>query len=206
MKQTLTGLPIALAALWPLLTACGPATPQVVVPSVGVAETLATSTAQETAEEEAPGAPSAPKCGKDPEGCYWKAVELAQGSERDRKHATGLLLSACKRGAAEACGDRSKVLAKGSYKRALKLIDKGEWASAIGYLATADQLVPGAQPKYWMAVCFDRQAKSQEAKSHYESFLASANPDKHLDKVEYAKKRIEEIDKGVPMSSSTPPP
>jgi len=206
MKQTLTLSPIALAALWALLTACGPATEQVVVPSVGVAEPQPTSTAPETAEEETPGAPSGPKCGKDPEGCYWQAVELAQGSESERRRATGLLLTACKRGATEACGDRSKVLAKGSYKLALKLIDKGEWASAIGYLATADQLVPGAQPKYWMAVCFDRQAKSQEAKSHYESFLAFANPDKYIDKIEYAKKRIEEIDKGVPMSSSTPPP
>lgn len=89
---------------------------------------------------------------------------------------------------------QKKTEAKRLYGEANAAYDKGEFDKAYSLFHEADNLVPGAVPKFRAAESLDKAGKVQGAISAYESFLASnPPPDKNQERIDSARKRIEAL-------------
>src|SRR5262245_53566484 len=62
---------------------------------------------------------------------------------------------------------QKKTEAKKLYDQAKEKFEKGDYAAAYDLYSQADQLVPGASPKYYSAVSLDKQNKVTEAIAAY---------------------------------------
>jgi tetratricopeptide (TPR) repeat protein len=89
---------------------------------------------------------------------------------------------------------QAKDAAKKHYKDGEAKFEKGDYAGALADYTAADELVPGAVPKYKIAQSVDKQNKAVDAVAAYQKFLDS-NPEaaKHQERIDDAKKRIEAL-------------
>lgn len=107
---------------------------------------------------------------------------------------------------------QKKDAAKKNFKEAEAKFDKGDYAGALVLYQEADDLIPGASPKYKMAVSLDKMNKTKEAVEAYQKFLdANPDPEKFKDKIADAKGRQEALKKTpgkvkVALSPDAAPP
>jgi hypothetical protein len=86
---------------------------------------------------------------------------------------------------------QKKAEAKRLYGEANAAYDRGEFDKAYQLFNDANNLVPGAVPKFRAAESLDKAGKVQGAISAYQAFLASnPAPEKYQDRIDSAKKRI----------------
>ncbi|KYF62549.1 PEGA domain-containing protein, partial [Sorangium cellulosum] len=91
---------------------------------------------------------------------------------------------------------QKKDEAKKLYKEAETRFDKGEYAVAADLYRQADEHVPGAAPKYKLALSLDKQGLAAEAVAAWQSFLDSKpDAEKFKDKITEAQGRIEALKK-----------
>ncbi|AUX39281.1 hypothetical protein SOCE26_006650 [Sorangium cellulosum] len=91
---------------------------------------------------------------------------------------------------------QKKDEAKKLYKEAEARFDKGEYATAAELYRQADAYVPGAAPKYKLALSLDKQGLAVEAVAAWQSFLDSKpDADKFKDKITEAQGRVEALKK-----------
>lgn len=84
-----------------------------------------------------------------------------------------------------------KEAAKKAFEEAQAKFAAGEYAAAHDLYKQADELVPGAVPKFKMAESLDKSGDVEGAIAAYEAFLASKPPeDKNKERIEAAKARI----------------
>lgn len=84
-----------------------------------------------------------------------------------------------------------KEAAKKAFEEAQAKFAAGEYAAAHDLYKQADELIPGAVPKFKMAESLDKAGDVEGAISGYEAFLASKPPeDKNKERIEAAKSRI----------------
>ncbi|MEZ4438326.1 MAG: hypothetical protein R3B72_04525 [Polyangiaceae bacterium] len=88
-----------------------------------------------------------------------------------------------------------KQEAKAAYTKGKALMDRNDFAGAAEAFKKADELVPGAAPKYQVAVCLDRLGSAKEAIEAYRTFINSQPGEKYADRVVAAGKRIAELEK-----------
>jgi hypothetical protein len=89
---------------------------------------------------------------------------------------------------------QKKETAKKLFGEAKEKFEKGDYAGALPLYQQADDLVPGARPKYLAAVCLDKTAQVQDAVAAYQKFLDSnADPDKFKTEIADAKGRIDAL-------------
>ena len=89
---------------------------------------------------------------------------------------------------------KTKQEARKSYASGKAKMAKGDHAGALEDFRNADRLVPGAAPKYQIAVCLDRLGKADEAVAAYRVFLESQPGDKYATEVADAGKRLAELE------------
>jgi len=85
--------------------------------------------------------------------------------------------------------------AKAAYVKGKALMKKGDYAAAAEQFKKADELVPGAAPKYQVAVCYDKLGDAGEAVKAYKNFISSNPGEKYADRVVAAGKRVAELEK-----------
>jgi hypothetical protein len=90
---------------------------------------------------------------------------------------------------------RIKKDAKAAYVKGKALMKKGDYAAAAEQFEKADELVPGAAPKYQIAVCYDKLGDAQKAVDAYKNFISSNPGEKYADRVVAAGKRVAELQK-----------
>ncbi|AUX20001.1 hypothetical protein SOCEGT47_004580 [Sorangium cellulosum] len=91
---------------------------------------------------------------------------------------------------------QKKDAAKKLYKEAESRFDKGEYAVAADLYRQADEHVPGAAPKYKLALSLDKQGLTVEAVAAWQVFLDSKpDAEKFKDKIAEAQERIEALKK-----------
>jgi tetratricopeptide (TPR) repeat protein len=91
---------------------------------------------------------------------------------------------------------QKKDEAKKLYKDAETKFDKGDFAGAVELYRQADEYVPGAAPKYKIALSLDKQGVAPEAVAAWQSFLDSKpDAEKFKDKIAEAQGRIEALKK-----------
>lgn len=91
---------------------------------------------------------------------------------------------------------QKKDEAKKKFEEANKKFESGDFAAAYTLFKEADDLVPGAVPKYRMAESKDKGGEVGEAIKGYEAFLASNPPaDKNQARIDAAKARIDSLKK-----------
>ena len=100
--------------------------------------------------------------------------------------------------AATKVSKKSKLEAKKSYLMGKKKMSAGKYDAALEHFQKADELVPGAAPKYQIAVCFDKLGKAKEAVGAYKDFVGVEPGKKYADRVDAAKKRITELEATLP--------
>src|SRR5690606_7097611 len=84
-----------------------------------------------------------------------------------------------------------KEAAKKAFEEAQAKFAAGEYAAAHDLYKEADELIPGAVPKFKMAESLDKAGDVEGAITAYEAFLASKPPeDKNKERIEAAKSRI----------------
>jgi hypothetical protein len=91
---------------------------------------------------------------------------------------------------------QTKEEAKKHYKSGEAKFAKGDYAGALDDFQTADGLIPGAAPKFWIAETYEKMSKVPEAVTAYQTFLdSSPDAEKYKDKIADAKTRIEALKK-----------
>jgi hypothetical protein len=100
--------------------------------------------------------------------------------------------------AAAKVSKKSKLEAKKAYLMGKKKMSAGKYDGALEHFQKADELVPGAAPKYQIAVCFDKLGKAREAVGAYKAFVGVEPGKKYADRVDAAKKRITELEATLP--------
>lgn len=91
---------------------------------------------------------------------------------------------------------QKKDAAKDAYKEAEEKFGKGDYAGALELYKKADELVPGAAPKYKIAACNDKLGKVKDAVAGYKAFLdAQPDPEKYKDKITDATSRKDALEK-----------
>ncbi|WP_437734722.1 PEGA domain-containing protein [Sorangium sp. So ce1335] len=91
---------------------------------------------------------------------------------------------------------QKKDEAKKLYKEAEARFDKGEYAVAADLYRQADEHVPGAAPKYKLALSLDKQGLAVDAVAAWQAFLDSKpDAEKFKDKIAEAQGRIEALKK-----------
>lgn len=88
-----------------------------------------------------------------------------------------------------------KKEAKNAYVKGKALMKKGDYAAAVEQFEEADSLVPGAAPKYQIAVCYDKLGDAAKAVKAYRNFISSNPGEKYADRVVAAGKRISELER-----------
>jgi hypothetical protein len=107
---------------------------------------------------------------------------------------------------------QKKDAAKKAYKDAEAKLDKADYAGALVLYQEADQLVPGAAPKFKIAACLDKLGRVKEAHESYKVFLGgSPDAEKYKDKIAEAKVRMDALAKTpakvkVVVTGGEPPP
>lgn len=90
----------------------------------------------------------------------------------------------------------AKKEALAHYKAGEAKFGKGDYAGALEDFKTADELVPGAAPKYWAALTLDKMNKAPDAVAAYQTFLDSKpDAEKFKDKITEATSRIDALKK-----------
>jgi hypothetical protein len=89
---------------------------------------------------------------------------------------------------------QKKDQAKKLFGEAKEKFEKGDYAGALPLYEQADELVPGARPKYQAAVCLDKTGQVVDAVAWYQKFL-DGNPDadKYKAEIPDAKARIDAL-------------
>lgn len=124
-------------------------------------------------------------------GCTLLATALSGGVDTAYAQGAGSGKPAAGKKLTEA---QKKAEAKRLFGEANAAYDRGEFDKAYQMFHDADNLVPGAVPKYRAAEALDKAGKVQGAISAYEEFLASNPPaDKNQERIDTAKKRIEAL-------------
>ncbi|WP_437999085.1 PEGA domain-containing protein [Sorangium sp. So ce185] len=91
---------------------------------------------------------------------------------------------------------QKKDEAKKLYKEAEARFEKGEYAVAADLYRQADEHVPGAAPKYKLALSLDKQGLATEAVAAWQAFLDSKpDAEKFKDKITEAQGRVEALKK-----------
>lgn len=91
---------------------------------------------------------------------------------------------------------QKKEEAKRLYKEAETKFDAGDFAAAVPLYREADELIPGAPPKYKIAQAIDKQGLAVEAVAAWQAFLdAKPDADKFKEKITEAQERIEALKK-----------
>ncbi|HVY49437.1 MAG TPA: PEGA domain-containing protein [Minicystis sp.] len=91
---------------------------------------------------------------------------------------------------------QKKDLAKKTFGEAQKKFEAGDYAGAVVLYKQADDLIPGARPKYQIAKSLDKLNKVPEAVSAYQVFLDShPDPDKMKDPIADATARLDALKK-----------
>ncbi len=91
---------------------------------------------------------------------------------------------------------QKKDEAKKLYKEAEARFEKAEYAVAADLYRQADEHVPGAAPKYKLALALDKQGLVTEAVAAWQSFLDSKpDAEKFKDKITEAQGRVESLKK-----------
>ncbi|EYF01331.1 hypothetical protein [Chondromyces apiculatus] len=91
---------------------------------------------------------------------------------------------------------QKKDNAKKAYKEAEAKFEKGDYAGALPLYREADELVPGAPPKYKIAQSVDKSGSAIEAVAAYQVYLdAKPDPEKFKDQIASAQARIDELKK-----------
>ncbi|WP_437654218.1 PEGA domain-containing protein [Sorangium sp. So ce1182] len=91
---------------------------------------------------------------------------------------------------------QKKDEAKKLYKDAEARFEKGEYATAADLYRQADEYVPGAAPKYKLALSLDKQGLATEAVAAWQAFLDSKpDAEKFKDKITEAQGRVEALKK-----------
>lgn len=85
---------------------------------------------------------------------------------------------------------QAKEAAKKAYGDAEAKFAKGDFAGAAADYKTADELIPGAVPKFKYASSLDKQNKATDAVAAYQAFLDSKPEAKHQEKIDEATARI----------------
>lgn len=86
--------------------------------------------------------------------------------------------------------------AKRLYTEAEAKFSNGEYAAAIELYREADSHIPGARPKYKIALSFDKQGLAADAVAAWQAFLDSKpDAEKFKDEIAEAQVRIEELKK-----------
>jgi PEGA domain/Tetratricopeptide repeat len=88
-----------------------------------------------------------------------------------------------------------KKEAKAAYVKGKAAMKSGDFAAAAEHFKKADELVPGAAPKYQVAVAFDKLGDPKQAVEAYRAFIASNPGEKYADRVVAAGKRVAELEK-----------
>jgi PEGA domain-containing protein len=86
-----------------------------------------------------------------------------------------------------------KKLAQDAYKEGKKKFDAGDYAGALEHFKKADELYPGAAPKFYVAATYDKLGKVEEAIAAYKAFVESNPGEKYADRVIESGKRITEL-------------
>ncbi len=87
---------------------------------------------------------------------------------------------------------QKKDEAKKLYKEAEAKFDKGDYAGALPLYKEADELVPGAPPKYKIALSIDKMGQVVESVAAWQAYLdAKPDAEKFKDKIAEAQGRIE---------------
>ena len=89
---------------------------------------------------------------------------------------------------------KTKQEARKAYAAGKAKMGKGDYAGALEDFRNADRLVPGAAPKYQVAVCLDRLGKAEEAVAAYRAFLDTPPGDKYATEAADATKRVAELE------------
>ncbi|HZO12730.1 MAG TPA: PEGA domain-containing protein, partial [Polyangiaceae bacterium] len=89
---------------------------------------------------------------------------------------------------------KTKQEARKAYAGGKAKMGKGDYAGALEDFRNADRLVPGAAPKYQIAVCLDRLGKAEEAVAAYRAFLDTPPGDKYVTEAADATKRVAELE------------
>ncbi|WP_437307551.1 PEGA domain-containing protein [Sorangium sp. So ce388] len=91
---------------------------------------------------------------------------------------------------------QKKDEAKKLYKEAEARFEKGEYTTAADLYRQADEYVPGAAPKYKLALSLDKQGLATEAVAAWQAFLDSKpDAEKFKDKITEAQGRVEALKK-----------
>ncbi|WP_437968344.1 PEGA domain-containing protein [Sorangium sp. So ce260] len=91
---------------------------------------------------------------------------------------------------------QKKDEAKKLYKEAEARFDKGEYTVAADLYRQADEYVPGAAPKYKLALSLDKQGLVTESVAAWQAFLDSKpDAEKFKDKITEAQGRVEALKK-----------
>ncbi|WP_437861590.1 PEGA domain-containing protein [Sorangium sp. So ce363] len=91
---------------------------------------------------------------------------------------------------------QKKDEAKKLYKEAEARFDKGEYAVAADLYRQADEYVPGAAPKYKLALSLDKQGLVTEAVAAWQAFLDSKpDAEKFKEKIAEGQTRVEALKK-----------
>ncbi|WP_438026889.1 PEGA domain-containing protein [Sorangium sp. So ce233] len=160
-----------------------PAAPPAAQAPAGAAPTMAPAKPAAPAAQAAPTAPAAPAAGTPAAAAPGKAAEPAATvtTTKPKKPLTE---------------KQKKDEAKKLYKEAETRFDKGEYAVAADLYRQADEHVPGAAPKYKLALSLDKQGLAAEAVAAWQSFLDSKpDAEKFKDKITEAQGRIEALKK-----------
>jgi tetratricopeptide (TPR) repeat protein len=90
---------------------------------------------------------------------------------------------------------KQKQDAQVAFKKGKAAMAKGDYVAALEAFIQADQLHPGAAPKYQIAAAYDHLNKIEEAIAAYRKFIESDPGPKYADRVVAAGTRIAELEK-----------
>ncbi|WP_437958654.1 PEGA domain-containing protein [Sorangium sp. So ce119] len=171
-----------------------PAAPPAAKPAAqapaGAAPTMAPAKPAAPAAQAAPTAPAAPATGTTPPAA---GTPAAAAPGKAAEPAATVTTTKPKKPLTE---KQKKDEAKKLYKEAETRFDKGEYAVAADLYRQADEHVPGAAPKYKLALSLDKQGLAAEAVAAWQSFLDSKpDAEKFKDKITEAQGRIEALKK-----------
>ncbi|WP_434045285.1 MULTISPECIES: PEGA domain-containing protein [Sorangium] len=171
-----------------------PAAPPAAKPAAqapaGATPTMAPAKPAAPAAQGAPTAPAAPATGTTPPAA---GTPAAAAPAKAAEPAATVTTTKPKKPLTE---KQKKDEAKKLYKEAETRFDKGEYAVAADLYRQADEHVPGAAPKYKLALSLDKQGLAAEAVAAWQSFLDSKpDAEKFKDKITEAQGRIEALKK-----------
>lgn len=136
-----------------------------------------------------PAAPAAPAAAAQPAG----AAAQPAAKPGDKPAAAAAAPEKPKKPLTE---KQKKDAAKKAYKEAEGKFEKGDFAGALPLYREADEMVPGAPPKYKIAQSLDKLGQVVEAVAAYQAYLdAKPDPEKFKDQIADANTRMDALKK-----------